>query len=84
METSNLPDAEFKTLFIRMLNEHRARVDELSKNFNKVIGKEIGNIKMEIENIKKNSSEMKTTIIKIKNILEGNKIRLDEAIWKTK
>ena len=42
METSNLPDDEFKTLVIRML-------DELSENFNK----EIGNIKKEIENIKK-------------------------------
>ena len=41
METSNLPDAEFKTLVIRMLNELRGRVDELSENFNK-----------EIENIK--------------------------------
>ena len=29
METSNLPDAEFKTLVIGMLNECRGRVDEL-------------------------------------------------------
>ena len=29
METSNLPDAEFKTLVIRMLNELRRRVNEL-------------------------------------------------------
>ena len=29
METSNLPDAEFKTLVIGMLNEFRGRVDEL-------------------------------------------------------
>ena len=41
METSNLPDAEFKTLVIRMFND-------LSKNFNK----RIGNLKMETENIK--------------------------------
>ena len=33
-----------------MFNELRGRVDELSENFNK----EIGNVKMEIENIKKN------------------------------
>ena len=37
METSNLPDAEFKTLVIKMLNELRGRVDELSENFNKEI-----------------------------------------------
>ena len=41
MKTSNLPDAEFKTLVIRMFND-------LSKNFNKWIG----NLKMETENIK--------------------------------
>ena len=49
METSNLPDAEFKALVIRMVNELRGRVDELSEDFSK----EIGNIKVEIENIKK-------------------------------
>ena len=37
MEASNLSDAEFKTLVIRMLNELRRRVDELSENFNKEI-----------------------------------------------
>ena len=47
METSNLLDAEFKILVIRMLNELRRRVDELSENFNK----DIGNIKTEVENI---------------------------------
>ena len=66
METSNLPDGEFKTRFIRMLSELRGRLDELSENFNK----EIGNIKMEIENRKKNESE-KTTITEIKNALKG-------------
>ena len=42
METSNLLDAEFKTLVIKMLNEFRGRADELNENFNK-----------EIENIKR-------------------------------
>ena len=36
-EISNLPDTEFKTLVIRMLNELRGRIDELSKNLNKEI-----------------------------------------------
>ena len=35
METSNLPDADFKTLVMRMLNELQRRVDELSENVNK-------------------------------------------------
>ena len=43
METSNLPNAEFKTLIIRMLSEFRGTEDELSENFNK----EIRNTKIE-------------------------------------
>ena len=43
---NNLPDVEFKTLVIRMLDKLRGRVEELSENFNK----EMQNIKMEIEN----------------------------------
>ena len=42
MQTNNLQDAEFKTLVIRMLNEHKVRVDEFSEDFNT----EIQNIKM--------------------------------------
>ena len=37
METSNIPDAEFKTLVIRMIKELRGRIDELSEDFNKEI-----------------------------------------------
>ena len=29
METNNLPDSEFKTLVIRMLNELKGRIGEL-------------------------------------------------------
>ena len=45
METSHLPDAEFKTLVIRMLDEHRRRVYKISENFNK----EIENLNMEVK-----------------------------------
>lgn len=41
METSNMPDKEFKTMILKMLNELE-RIDELIESFNK-----------EIENIKK-------------------------------
>ena len=34
MESSNLTDAEFKTLVIKMLNKIRGSVKELSENFN--------------------------------------------------
>ena len=72
-ESSNLTDEEFKTLVIKMLNELRGSVDEFSKNFNKEIKK---NIKMEMEIIKGNWSEMKT-LSKMKSLLEGIN-RVDE------
>ena len=35
METSHLPDAQFKIVVIKMLKEFWGRVDKLSENFNK-------------------------------------------------
>ena len=64
MGTSNLLDTKFKTLVIKMLTE-------LSENFN--------SIKNFMETIKKNQSEMKDTLIKIQNNLQGNNSRMDEA-----
>ena len=57
METSNLSDAEFKTLVIRMLKE----------------------LSEDLSSIKKIQSEMKDTLIEIKNNLQGNNSRIDEA-----
>ena len=54
---SNLSDAEFKTLVIRILKELS---DDLSS-------------------IKKTQSEMKDTLIEIRNDLQGNNSRADEA-----
>ena len=45
METSNVPDAELKTLVLRMFNELRLSIDKLSENLIKVIG----NINVEIK-----------------------------------
>ena len=58
MEISNLPDAEFKTVVIRML-------EELSEDLN---------------SIKKIQSEMKDSLIEIKNNLQGNNSRMDESM----
>ena len=57
MGISNLSDAEFKTLFIRMLKE-------LTKD---------------LSSVKKIQSETKDTLIEIKNNLQGNNSRMDEA-----
>ena len=57
MEISNLIDAEFKTLVIRMLKE----------------------LSEDLSSIKKIQSEMRDTLIEIKNSLQGNNSRADEA-----
>lgn len=54
MEASNLPDTEFKTLFIGMLNELRERVDELRENLHTE------------RNHKQQQSEMKDIIVEMK------------------
>ena len=60
-ESSNLTDAQFKTLVTKMLNELLGSVDKFSK--------EIKNIKMEI--IKGNQSEMKNTLSEVRSILNS-------------
>ena len=57
MEISNLSDAEFKTLVIRMLKE----------------------LSEDLSSMKKIQSEMKDTLIEIKNNLQGINSRVDEA-----
>ena len=57
METTNLSDAEFKTLVRRMLKE----------------------LSEDLSSIKKIQSETKDTLIEIKNNLQGNSNRIDEA-----
>ena len=57
METSNLSDAEFKKLVIRILKE----------------------LSEDLSGIEKTQSEMKKTLIEIKNNLQGNSSRVDDA-----
>ena len=57
MQISNLSDAEFKTLVIKMLKK----------------------LSEDLSSMKKIQSEMKDTLIEIKNNLQGNNSRIDEA-----
>ena len=52
METSNLLDAKFTTVVIRVLNELRKRVKRLSENFSKEIGNKNGDRKHKNEPVK--------------------------------
>ena len=68
MEITNLSNKDLKAMVITMLTELRRRMDELSVNFNK-----------ELENVRKNESELKDTITEIKNTLEGTSSRSDDT-----
>ena len=57
MEINNLSDAEFKTLFVRLLKE----------------------LSEDLSSMKKIQSEMKHTLIEIKNNLQGNNRKADET-----
>ena len=73
METSNLLNAEFKTLIIRMLNKLRGKVEEFTENLNRD-----RTPKNKDRKVKKNQSE-KNTVTEMNNIVEGITSRLDEA-----
>ena len=75
IEATKIPNAEFRTMVIRMLKNPRGRMDDFSENLNK----EIVSMKKDIETIEKNQSEMKNTITEMKNTLEEINSRLDEA-----
>ena len=63
IKTSNLLDAQSKTLVIRMLRKLTGRVEELRENLN--------SIKKDLENIKYNQCEMKDILIEMENNLPG-------------
>ena len=60
MEPSNLTDAEFKTLVIKMLNELLGNVEKSNEE-----------IKMEVKVIKGNQSEKENTLSEMRSILNG-------------
>ena len=69
LEINNLPDEEFKVMTINMVNKLRRRMDEHSENVNKLL----------LYNIKKNQTELKSTINEIRNTLGGINSRLDDT-----
>lgn len=60
-QINSLPDKELKAILIRMLTELWKRIDEFSENFNK-----------QLENIKKNQSELKYTITEMNRYTRRN------------
>ena len=80
IEWSNLKDAEFKILVIKIFNELRGSVDKVIENFNKEIKTE--NIKTKLEIIK-GTSQNEEHIIWMRSILgEINRVDKEED-WTT-
>ena len=71
-EMSSLHNEELKVMIIKMLTELGRRMDEHSENFNK-----------ELENIKKNKSELKNTITEVilKDGGHGGERIFQELVW---
>ena len=67
LEIINLPNKELKVIIVKMLKELR-KMHEGSKKFNR-----------ELEYIKKNQTELRNTITKLKNTREGNSSRSDDT-----
>ena len=61
-EIGNLPNRELKVMIIKMNKELRRRLDEQIEK--------LGVFKRNIEHIKNNQTEMKSTISEMKNILQ--------------
>ena len=64
--TNNLPETKLKVMIIKILKELR-KMHEHSKKFNR-----------ELEHIKKNQTDLRNTITKLKNTREGNSRRSDD------
>ena len=64
--TNNLPETKLKVMIIKKLKELR-KMHEHRKMFNR-----------ELEHIKKNQTDLRNTITKLKNTREGNSRRSDD------
>lgn len=65
MEINNLPDGEFKVMFIKILNGLERRVENISDTLT--------------TEMKKNQPDIKNIIIEFKNTLDGTNSRLEES-----
>ena len=71
MKINDLPDKEFKIMVIKMFTKFGRRMDKHSENFNKEI-KHMRKYQVEV-------TELRNTIIVLKNTVKSFNSRLDEA-----
>ena len=66
MDISNMPDGEFKAMIIRLVTGPEKGMEDICETHT-----------TEINELKKNQSEMESTINEIENMLNGINIRLE-------
>ena len=80
VEIGNLPGKEFRIMIVKMIqdlgNRMEAKIEKIQEMFNKDL-EELKN--RHLEELKNKQTEMNTTIIEMKNILEGINSRITEA-----
>ena len=80
VEIGNLPGKEFRIMKVKMIqdlgNRMEAKIEKIQEMFNKDL-EELKN--RHLEELKNKQTEMNTTIIEMKNILEGINSRITEA-----
>ena len=67
-EIGSLPEEEFRTMILKMIQNHRNRMEKIQETFNK-----------DLEELKSKQTVMKNKIHEIKNSLEGINSRITEA-----
>ena len=73
-EISNLPEREFRTMIVEMIQRLENRMEKMQEAFNTV-----NTITEDIEEIQNKQTEMNNMITEIKNTLEGTNSRITEA-----
>ena len=67
-EIGSLPEKEFRIMIVKMIQNHRNRVEKIQETFNK-----------DLEELKSKQTVMNNTLNEIKNSLEGINNRITEV-----
>ena len=77
VEIGNLPEKEFRIMIVKMIQDHRKRMEAKIEKMQEMINKDL-------EETKNKQTEMNNTITEMKTTLEGINGRITEAEWMKK
>ena len=80
VEIGNLPEKEFRIMIVKMIQDHRKRMEAKIKKMQEMFNKDLEELKNKhLEELKNKRTEMNNTIAEMKNTLEGINSRITEA-----